>query len=79
MAGQLAERFRVAGVFTDAAEMLREGWGRCGAHHDAGPVALSLARACIEAGADVYLEKPFTVHAAEADELLLVAEPQGGG
>ena len=35
-----------------------------------------LGRLCLEAGCHVYVEKPFTVNAAEADELLDLARPK---
>jgi predicted dehydrogenase len=77
MARQLAERFRVPGVFTDAAEMLRT--GGVDAVHITTPAQshYPLGRLCLEAGCHVYLEKPFTVNAAEADELLDVAQTAG--
>jgi predicted dehydrogenase len=37
----------------------------------------SLARQCLEAGCHVYLEKPFTVTAPEAEELVRLAESRG--
>jgi len=73
MAGQLAERFHVPLVFTDAARMLRE----------AGPDAVHittpaqshfpLGRMCLEAGCHVYMEKPFTETVAETAALLRLA------
>jgi len=73
MARQLAERFHVSGVFTDAAEMLRAG-GVDAVHitTHAQP-HFALGRQCLEAGCHVYMEKPFTVNAAEAEELLGLA------
>jgi predicted dehydrogenase len=77
MASQLAERFRVSKVFTDAAEMLRA--GAVDAVHITTPAQshFPLARLCLEAGCHVYVEKPFTVNAAEADELLRLADAVG--
>jgi predicted dehydrogenase len=37
----------------------------------------SLAKQCLEAGSHVYLEKPFTVTAPEAEELIRLAESRG--
>jgi predicted dehydrogenase len=77
MARQLADRFRISQVFTDAAEMLRA----AGVHavHITTPAQshFPLARLCLEAGCHVYVEKPFTLNTAEADELLDLAEAGG--
>ncbi len=77
MARQLADRFRIPKVFTDAAEMLRA--GEVDAVHITTPAQshFPLGRLCLEAGCHVYIEKPFTVNAAEADELLFLAEVVG--
>jgi predicted dehydrogenase len=77
MARQLAERFNVSEVFTDAAEMLRSG-GVDAVHvtTHAQP-HFALGRLCLEAGCHVYMEKPFTVNADEADQLLDLADAAG--
>jgi len=77
MASQLADRFRIPHVFTDAADMLRA--GGVDAVHITTPAQshFPLARLCLEAGCHVYVEKPFTLNAAEADELLRMAELGG--
>lgn len=77
MARQLGERFGITACFADPAEMLRA----------AKPVVVhittppqghfSLAKQCLEAGSHVYLEKPFTVTAPEAEELIHLAEGCG--
>ena len=74
MAEQLAERFKIAGVFSDAAEML--GKIRPDVVHITTPPLghFPLAKLCLEHGSNVYLEKPFTVTAAEAQELVALAE-----
>jgi predicted dehydrogenase len=70
MAKQLAERFRIERHFSDAGEMLKE----CKpdvvhittpprSHH-------GLGKLCLENGCHVYIEKPFTVNAEEAEELI---------
>jgi len=73
MARQLAERFGVPGVFTDAARMLQE--SRLDAVHITTPAQshFPLARLCLEAGCHVYLEKPFTETTAQAEELISLA------
>jgi predicted dehydrogenase len=77
MARQLADRFHVPDVFTDAAEMLRT--GEVDAVHITTPAQshFALARLCLEAGCHVYVEKPFTVNASETDTLLGLAHRVG--
>ena len=77
MASQLADRFRIPAVFTDAAEMLHS--GGVDAVHITTPAQshFPLSRLCLEAGCHVYVEKPFTMNAAEADELLELARVTG--
>jgi predicted dehydrogenase len=74
MADQLAERFKIAGVFGDAEEMLKK--TKPDAVHITTPPLghFPLAKLCLEHGSHVYLEKPFTVTAAEAKELVALAE-----
>jgi len=77
MASQLADRFKIPGVFTDAAEMLRA--VQPDAVHVTTPAQshFSLGRTCLEAGCHVYVEKPFTVTAGEAETLLGLARDRG--
>jgi predicted dehydrogenase len=77
MARQLADRFRVPEVFTDAGEMLRA--STLDAVHITTPAQshYSLGRLSLEAGCHVYMEKPFAVNAAEADELIDLAHSCG--
>jgi predicted dehydrogenase len=74
MAAQLADRFRIPGVFTDAARMLEK--ARPDAVHITTPAQshFPLGRMCLEAGCHVYMEKPFTETAAEAETLLRLAQ-----
>ena len=74
MAGQLGERFGITACFADAAEMLRV--AKPDVVHITTPPQghYSLAKLCLEAGSHVYLEKPFTVTAPEAEELIRLAE-----
>jgi predicted dehydrogenase len=77
MAEQLAERFRIPGVFADVAEMLREAKPQV-VHITTPPQSHhALARQCLDAGCHVYLEKPFTVMASEAEDLLAFAQERG--
>lgn len=65
MAKQLADRFAVAGVYDDAAAMLRE--ARLDVLHIATPPDshLPLARMGFGAGCHVFLEKPFALNAQD--------------
>ncbi len=73
MAAQLADRYRIPGVFTDAADMLEK--VQPDAVHITTPAQshFPLGRMCLEAGCHVYMEKPFTETTAEAEILLRLA------
>ena len=74
MAEQLGERCGIKEYFSDAGEML----ARCApdvVHITTPPQShFPLARQCLEAGCHVYVEKPFTVTADEAEALVQMAE-----
>lgn len=73
MAKQLYERFPVKQYFNDVNRFLEESKPDV-VHITAPPqVHLELGRACLEAGCHVYIEKPFTVNTAEAEELIQMA------
>lgn len=74
MARQLAERFAVPHVHEDASRMLAE--VKPDVVHITTPPQghFPLALQCLQAGAHVYLEKPFTVTAAEAEKLIETAQ-----
>jgi predicted dehydrogenase len=73
MAAQLADRFRIPRVFIDAGEMLRA-LGPDVVHITTTAQShFPLGRMCLEAGSHVYMEKPFTETAAEAETLLRLA------
>ena len=77
MAGQLGERFGISSCFSDLARMLEETSPDV-VHITTPPQRhYSLAKACLEAGAHVYLEKPFTVTAEEAESLIRLADSRG--
>ena len=77
MASQLAERFSIEGCYSDVAELLREASPDV-VHITTPPQSHhSLALQCLSAGSHVYMEKPFTVTAAEASELIAAAEESG--
>jgi len=74
MARQLAERFGIPAWFGDSAEMLRATAPDV-VHVTTPPQShYAIGRQCLDAGAHVYLEKPFTVTAAEAESLVALAE-----
>jgi predicted dehydrogenase len=74
MARQLAERFQIPGVFSDAQEMFTVVSPDV-VHITTPPQShFPLAKQCLQAGSHVYLEKPFTVTAAQAKELLELAD-----
>ena len=76
MAKQLGERFGISACFPDLRELL----------HAASPDVVhittppqshySLAKQCLESGSHVYLEKPFTITADQAESLIHLAEDQ---
>ncbi|HPY31742.1 MAG TPA: Gfo/Idh/MocA family oxidoreductase [Verrucomicrobiota bacterium] len=77
MAGQFADRFAVEQTFTEMEEMLAT--ARPDVVHITTPPQshFALARQCLEHGCHVYVEKPFTPHLAETEELLELAESRG--
>jgi predicted dehydrogenase len=74
MAQQLAERFSVPAHFSDLDRLLEN--GRPDVVHITTPPQshFELARRCLESACHVYVEKPFTVDAREAEELLALAD-----
>ena len=74
MAGQLAERLGIKGCFTDAQKLLEV--TRPDVVHITTPPQshFTLAKLCIEAGSNVFIEKPFAVTAEEVKELIRLAE-----
>jgi len=77
MARQLGERFGIPRCFGDVGEMLRETKPQA-VHITTPPQGhFTLAKQCLAAGSHVYLEKPFTVTAPEAQTL--IGQAQAGG
>lgn len=74
MAAQLQERFPVQGCYTDVATLIRE--ARPHVVHITTPPAshFEIAKLCLERGCHVYVEKPFTLDAGEAQRLVELAE-----
>jgi predicted dehydrogenase len=77
MAQQLGERFQIPAVFSDVSNMLES--VQLDVIHITTPPQqhYSIAQQCLEAGNHVYLEKPFTVTAKEAESLVDVAQRCG--
>ncbi len=74
MAKQLYERFPVKRYFTDLAELLDQ--ARPDVVHITTPAEshFDVARFCLEQGCHVYVEKPFTLYAEQAELLINLAE-----
>jgi predicted dehydrogenase len=77
LAKQLGERFGIAACFSELSKLLEA------AHPDIIHITTppqshySLAKQCLESGINVYLEKPFTVTAEEAESVVALAERRG--
>ena len=77
MARQLGERFRIAECFSDLHQMLQATTPNV-VHITTPPQShFSLATQCLEFGSNVYIEKPFTVTADEAESLIQLADGRG--
>ena len=74
MAKQLHDRFSVKGYFSDLTELIHE------AHPDVVHITtppqshFEIAKQCLLQGCHVYVEKPFTLDAIEAEKLIQLAE-----
>jgi predicted dehydrogenase len=77
MARQLGERFGISQCFSDVHEMLPA--CRPDVVHITTPPQshYSVARECLDSGAHVYIEKPFTLRTDEAEELIQFANRRG--
>ena len=77
MAEQLAARFPVKRHFTDLTALLEE--ARPDVVHITTPAEthFDIARFCLEQGCHVYVEKPFTLYAQQAQRLVDLAERKG--
>ena len=74
MARQLGERIGINACFTDLQELLETTTPDV-VHITTPPQShYSLAKQCLESGSNVYLEKPFTITAREAESLIRMAE-----
>jgi predicted dehydrogenase len=77
MARQLYERFPIKAHFSDLTELLAQ--ARPDIVHITTPPEshFDLARLCLTHGCHVYVEKPFTLHAGDADRLIAIATGKG--
>jgi predicted dehydrogenase len=77
MARQMTERFRIPKCFTDVDEMLAD--ARPDVVHVTTPPQshFQVGKKCVEAGASVYIEKPFTLTTADAEALIARANRKG--
>jgi predicted dehydrogenase len=73
MARQLAERFDVSGAFDDVSDMLRKASPDVVHITTPPPSHFELAKYALEHGCHVYVEKPFTLRATQADRLVKLA------
>lgn len=73
MARQMSERFNVGRYFTNPHEMLAA--VKVDVAHITTPPSshFQLGKMCLEAGCHVYVEKPFTLNTAEAEDLIELA------
>jgi len=77
MARQLYERFPVKRYFTGLAELLGEARPEV-VHITTPPEShFDIARLCLEHGCHVYVEKPFTLDARQAERLVNMADAKG--
>src|SRR4051812_20299164 len=77
MARQFGERFGVLSRFTDLGELLKA--ARPDVVHLTTPPQghFALGKQCLAAGCHVYIEKPFTLNTADAEELVGLATEKG--
>jgi predicted dehydrogenase len=77
MARQFAERFDVGRAFADLEQLLEDARPHV-VHVTTPPQShYAIARRCLEHGCHVYVEKPFTLDAHEAEALMALAEQRG--
>ena len=77
LAKQLGERFGIAACFCELSKMLEAARPEI-VHITTPPQShYSVAKQCLESGINVYLEKPFTITAQEAESVVELAECRG--
>jgi predicted dehydrogenase len=77
MAKQMAERFNVKKYFSNVQEMLETEKFDVIHITTPPPSHYQLGKMCLEAGCNVYMEKPFTLNTAEAEDLIRIASQNG--
>ncbi len=77
MARQISERFGIKKYYTNAKKMLED--TKVDVAHITTPPAshFQLGKISLEAGCNVYIEKPFTLNTAEAEDLIKLANKKG--
>jgi predicted dehydrogenase len=77
MSKDMSERFKIEHNFTNIHEMLKK--VRLDVVHITTPPQshFELGKICMEAGCNVYIEKPFTINTPEAEELIKIAHERG--
>ena len=77
MAKQMYERFPVKRCFTEVGDLISQ--ARPDVVHITTPPEshFDLARLCLDGGCNVYVEKPFTLYADQAEELIRLASAKG--
>jgi predicted dehydrogenase len=77
MAQQMAERFNIGRHFANVQEMLDA--VKLDVVHITTPPSshFQLGKVCLEAGCNVYVEKPFTLNTSEAEDLIGLANQKG--
>jgi predicted dehydrogenase len=77
MAAQLAERFNITHAYSDVDQLLADTKPDV-VHITTPPQShFELGRACLQQGCHVYIEKPFTLNTADAEELIGLAREKG--
>jgi predicted dehydrogenase len=77
MAQQMAERFCVPRHFADVRAMLDEAKPDVVHITTPPPSHFELGKICLAGGCNLYIEKPFTLNTAEAEELISLADQKG--
>ncbi len=77
MAQQIYDRFPVKQYFTEVGDLISE--ARPDVVHITTPPEshFGLAKLCLEEGCNVYVEKPFTLYADQAEQLIRLADARG--
>ncbi len=77
MARQFSDRFPVDGIYRDIDELIERARPDVVHITTAAQSHYTIAKKCMNRGCHVYVEKPFTLNAAEAEELISLAQQTG--